>query len=157
MGLILKCYKTMEKNKEQNEKKEMAGKAAASVVGVAAFAGATAVGIDVLGDESVDELVAVNPVEEVTAVDVDPDQLLAYEQTAAVEDVTAAELEIIEDSKDLPEGGGDVRLSADAESQSYVPGADVHMDADMEGLLASADASDVGFMDGVIDAVNDLV
>ena len=147
----------MEENRESKEKKEMAGKAAASVVGVAAFAGATAVGIDVLGEESADELVAVNPVSDGAAEGADPDQLLAYESSAGTAHVAAGELEIIRDSEDMPSAEAEVHLSADAAEESYLPEANVQIDSDLEGLLASADTGDTGFMDGVIDVVGDLV
>lgn len=145
----------METNKESTEKKEMMGKAAASVVGVAAFAGATAVGIDVLGEESADELVAVNPVQE--GADADPDQLLAYQSSAKVEDMASSELEIIEDSQDLPDAEVEVHMAGDMDSQSYLANADVQVDSSVDELLASADTGDMGFIDGVIDVVNDLV
>ena len=147
----------METNKESTEKKEMMGKAAAAVAGVTAFAGATAVGIDVLGEESGDELVAVNPVQEGGGADAEPSELLAYEQAASVEEMAGSELEIIEDSQDLPSAEVEVHMAGDVGSQAYLADADVHIDASMDDLLASADVSDAGFIDGVIDVVNDLV
>lgn len=141
---------------DSKEKKEMLGKTIGGVAGAAAFVATTSIAIDVMGDDSVDELVAINAPEDMGGPTAAAEEQLAYEAHADVGDISEADLEMVDAT---PEGVSAVQVHTASEpSDSYLASADVEFDTGgLDDVLASADTGDMGILGDMIDAVNDLV
>ena len=141
---------------EEKEKKEMLGKTIGGVAGAAAFVATTSIAIDVMGDESNDDLVAINTSEDIGGPTAATEEQLAYEAHAEVGDISDADLEMVDAT---PESVSAVQVhTASESSDSYLASTDVELDTGgLDDMLASADTGDMGILGDMIDAVNDIV
>lgn len=153
-----KTKQTMEKKEESKDKKDMLGKVAAGAGGAAAFVASTALAIDVLGEDGGEDLVAINPSDELGGTEADVEELVAYEAGTVVENIAEGSVEPVSGSVESA-GSVEVYTAGDGGAESYLASADVHLDDDMGDLLSSniGETDAAGIMDDMMDVVNDMV